>query len=237
MLDQLQRVLPSEHGPLDILDVGCGDGLLLPVLDRLGQARGIEIDTNLLTDHPYRDRIYTQSLGHEMYRNMQFDVITALDVIEHIEDDKQALADMTAMLKPGGLLLITVPAFNLLWDEHDKINFHYRRYRRHTVQKLLQPMGDICDLRYLFVSLFPLKLAVKIINLLRKQKQAQHHLPGRFTNMLMGALCAIEYGLLGWASLPLGTSVLAVLRKPLVATQQGIHSNQDAGIDTRGLAA
>jgi 2-polyprenyl-3-methyl-5-hydroxy-6-metoxy-1,4-benzoquinol methylase len=199
------------------MDVGCGNGLLLPKLEAFGSVTGLEIDADILDqDGPYRQHIYTQPLGHRVYRDKQFDLITALDVIEHIEDDDQAIADMVAMLRPGGKLIVTVPAFMALWDEHDEMNMHYRRYTRSRLQHLLQRHGGILTTRYLFHSLFIPKLGVRWANRFRKQKIKQTSLPSRFANRVMHASCSLEHHLLSWANIPFGTSVLAVLEKPAI---------------------
>lgn len=213
VLDQIDQLSLDRKASLEVLDVGCGDGVLLPKLDRYGQAWGIEIDQSLITDHPYRDRIFTEPLGADIYQDKKYDLITALDVIEHIEDDTSAVCNMIHMLKPGGHLIITVPAFSILWDEHDEMNLHYRRYTKMRLRSLISSQGHILELRYLYASLFPLKLMVKSLNLLRRRKVAQHHLPSRMTNMLMTSLCSFEYALFGRMPLPIGTSVLAVIQK------------------------
>ena len=124
VLDILRRLqLPTGA---DILDFGRGDGLLFPVLEQFGYPRGIEIDQSLLTaDNPYRDQIESHPLGYQLYDDWQFDLITALDVIEHIEGDRNAVKNLVRLLKVGGRLVISVPAFMLLWDHHDEINHHH----------------------------------------------------------------------------------------------------------------
>ncbi len=200
--------------PLEILDVGCGDGLFFPSLGRFGDVRGIEIDRSLLTDdNPFRDRICTMPLGNAAYAHCQFDLITALDVIEHIEDDRNAVAHMFDMLRPGGVLLATMPAFMQLWDHHDETNRHHRRYTKQTVVELLQPHCEAVDVRYLFHAIFLPKLLLKIVNLGRRKKFSQHKIPHAAVNRFMLALCVGEYRLLRRLHVPFGTSVLAVARK------------------------
>ena len=127
-----------------ILDVGCGNGLFFAKLGQFGNVWGIEIDQSLIPpDSPYRDRIFVEPLGHARYHGLRFDLITALDVVEHMEDDRQAVDEMFAMLRPGGKLIITVPASMKLWDRHDEINGHYRRYSRKTLRELISGNGRI----------------------------------------------------------------------------------------------
>ncbi len=202
------------------MDVGCGSGLMLPRLSEHGSAWGIEVDTDLLSARtPMRDRIFSAPLGAPLYRDMSFDLITCLDVLEHIEDDREAVANMMAMLRPGGTILITVPAFMLLWDEHDVINQHHRRYTRPRLRTLLAPHGQLVRVQHLFASLLAPKLALKLANRCRRHKIPQHRVPGTTTSKLMARICMLEYRFAAWARLP-GTSLLAVVRKPMVAADE-----------------
>src|SRR3954465_3333895 len=91
---------------LEMLDVGCGNALFFPELERFGSVRGIEVDEGLLDPGgPHRARISTKPLGAPEYTgaDWQFDLITALDVIEHIDDDRAAVSSVVRMLRPGGL--------------------------------------------------------------------------------------------------------------------------------------
>ena len=214
------------------MDVGCGNGLMLKRLSGLGPVEGLEVDTSMLSENtPFRERIYTEPLGADIYRDKQYDLITCLDVIEHIQNDRQAVQDMMNMLRPGGALLITVPAFMALWDEHDVINKHYRRYTTGRLRPLIEPHGDILELRYLFGGLFPPKLGVKLINKMRRKKIPQHGVPNAVVCKIMKMACLLEYRLTSWLKPPFGTSVLAVLRKPLtIATANTATHTQPAAL-------
>lgn len=198
----------------EILDVGCGDALSFPVLSQFGCVRGIEVDQKLVRpDNPYRDAVFSAALGDPLYTNWHFDLVTALDVIEHIENDRRAVEDLMRMIRPGGYLVITVPAFMALWDRHDEINHHYRRYDRRQVQKLVQGYGSIRQLRYLFHGLFFLKAAFKLANRFSGGDLRQETIPPAPMNRLMQTLCLAEYHGLGWLRIPFGTSVLAVIQR------------------------
>ena len=200
-----------------ILDVGCGNALSFTALAEFGTVRGIEVDARLLDDSkPVRAQISTEPLGAPLYDDprWRFDVITALDVLEHIDDDRHALASMAGMVNPGGLMVITVPAFELLWDRHDTLNHHRRRYTAGGLKHALAGCGvDVIELRYLFRALFVPKLLVRLWNTGRTRKVAQHTIPGPRINRALERLCVLEESLLGRLPIPLGTSVLAVARK------------------------
>jgi 2-polyprenyl-3-methyl-5-hydroxy-6-metoxy-1,4-benzoquinol methylase len=198
----------------EILDVGCGNGLLFEELQRFGTVRGIEVDRSLIpSDSRHRDRICEKPLGDPYYSTCRFDLITALDVIEHIEDDSQALDDMLVMLRPGGRLIITVPAFMMLWDRHDEINRHYRRYTRRSLRTLIANRGSVRRLSYLFHLLVVPKLAVGILNRACGAGVPQHVVPARWINKCMEVICLSEYQALRSLGIPFGTSLLAVLEK------------------------
>jgi SAM-dependent methyltransferase len=198
--------------PADILDVGCGNGLFFDELARFGSVRGIEVDRSLVPpDSRYRDRMFDRPLGDPQYAAMQFDLITALDVIEHIEDDGQAVADMLSMLRPGGKLVVTVPASMSLWDHHDVINMHYRRYTAESLRRLLTSRGRVLELRHLFHALFLPKFAVRKFNQFFHRDAIQHGMPAAPVNRFMELACLFEYNALKGLCVPFGTSLLAVV--------------------------
>jgi SAM-dependent methyltransferase len=215
ILDVLRSLRPNPGS--SILDVGCGDAVSFPALSEFGTVRGIEVDENLLDPSgPFRERISTRPLGDRIYDDpsWRFDLITALDVIEHIDDDRAAVSSMVAMLRPGGLLVVTVPAFEVLWDEHDEINHHRRRYTATGLRKTLEGVGlDLLQVRYLFRGLFIPKLLVRLVNAGRSRKVAQNAIPRPAINMTLRQLCVLENRLLQHVPVPFGTSVIGVARK------------------------
>lgn len=206
-----QLDLPSG---LEVLDVGCGDGLFFPELGRFGNVRGIEVDEGLLDETgPYRSQIHTRPLGDGLYQGWRFGLIIALDVLEHLEDDRKAVQDIAAMLEPGGFLIVTVPAFMSLWDRHDEINRHYRRYTTAEVAKLLDPVGEMRLLLYWFNGLYVVKRVIAAINRRRKNRIVQHRLPAFQVSSLLRLYCVWEARLLAPLRVPFGTSVVALVQR------------------------
>lgn len=199
-----------------ILDVGCGDALAFPMLERFGAAQGIETDVQLLDPAGSRRHlVHTQPLGSPLYQGWQFDLVTALDVIEHLEDDHLAMRQLLELTKPGGWLLLTVPASMRLWDRHDEVNRHYRRYTSETLREILPAEAILVDMRYLFHAIYPLKWLVARINRLRPERElAQHAIPGPAVNAIMERLCRFEYRYLRRLNLPFGTSLVALIQRP-----------------------
>lgn len=202
-----------------ILDVGCGDALSLPVLSSLSkdaQAWGIEIDPNTINpDNPLYHRIYQKPLGDPIYDKMSFDLITALDVIEHIEDDQAAVDNMMNMLKPGGWLVITVPAMPMLWTKHDEINIHYRRYKRKSLNRILKHQGQVIDCRYLYTSLTLPKLALAVLGKINTNPTDVPKLPAGWINQTLKRFFNAELALNQRVQMPVGTSLMATVRKPV----------------------
>lgn len=195
-----------------ILDFGCGDGLMLPQLARFGEVWGIEADAALVSSaHPLRERISVSLLEHSPLRREKFDLITALDVLEHIEHDAEILQQLYGMLRPGGRIVITVPAFMALWDRHDEINRHFRRYTTASLRRIFPAAAAVHGCRYMFHALFTAKLAIGTLNRWRRRPIPQHRLPPRWVNTLMTRGLLLEHRCLRWMRLPFGTSVFAVL--------------------------
>jgi SAM-dependent methyltransferase len=127
----LVRNLPLPARP-DILDAGCGSGRNLVELARLGNAVGVEPSERGVEVARGRGvgDVVAASIETMAFEAGSFDLITLLDVLEHIEDDRGALRALRRVARPGGLLLVTVPAYPQLWSSHDELNRHCRRYTR-----------------------------------------------------------------------------------------------------------
>jgi SAM-dependent methyltransferase len=143
-------------------------------------------------------------------------VVTMLDVLEHLEDDVAALREVARILRPGGIVLITVPAFSFLWSRHDELAHHYRRYRRFELCRRLREAGlEPQFVSYFNFFLFPaialVRLATKALGI-RKEGSDFAATPV-LLNGVLGALFGAERFLLRFMPLPFGVSVLAVAKK------------------------
>jgi len=215
IVDTIRRLkLPL---PTKVLDVGCGDAVSFSALSEFGSVTGIELDRALVrAGNPHATFIHHAPLGDASYHDWRFGLITALDVIEHIERDDVAVSDMAKMLLPSGYLVLTVPAFMSLWDSHDVINHHYRRYTVSQIRSLLEPYGDVLDVRYMFHGLYFLKRAVGALNRARPGAVIQHAKPRPLVNKAMQLACVAEYRALRRIPLPCGSSVIGILRSRAV---------------------
>jgi len=144
-----------------------------------------------------------------------FDVITALDVIEHIDDDVGSLKAMHSLLKPDGKIVITVPAYMFLWSSFDEINEHKRRYTRPELrEKLIEAGFTIEKISYYNTLLFPAVFIVRMLNIILNRDGASDiDMPSKPVNSILGFIFGLEKYLLRAFNLPFGVSVLAVVKK------------------------
>jgi SAM-dependent methyltransferase len=215
-----------------VLEVGCGTGNVLRMLDR-ACPRGFVIGMDLFAEGLQYARRRTarplvQGDVHAAPFAIPFDIVGLFDVLEHLPDDRQVLSDLATLLAPGGRLLLTVPAHAALWSYFDEAAHHCRRYSPADLERKLVAAGyEVEYLTQYMAILFPLVWLGRRLMALRRQRgasRANHAalLAGqefRITpviNELLMALLALEVRLIARRRrLPLGTSLLAVARKPL----------------------
>src|SRR5947209_17142637 len=125
-------------GDVEILDAGCGSGRELQDLAAYGNVHGVELDPDAAAYAEARSlgEVKVGRVEELPWEDGRFDLITCLDVLEHVPDDRGAMVELRRVCKPGGWLLATVPAYPSLWSLHDKANHHYRRYSRRSLQEV-----------------------------------------------------------------------------------------------------
>lgn len=211
----------NERG--SILDAGCGTGITLGYVERFGQTFGVDNEMVALKFCKTRNakRLTCAPLEHLPFADASFDIVTCLDVIEHIDEDQSAVTEIARVIRPGGLLVLTVPAFQVFWSDHDVINHHKRRYRRDQIRRLLANSFEIDLLSYYNVHLFPLAVLVRMLKRVemmiwpsanRKVKAENTYLP-RSINGLFSRIFGSEIFWLKRGSLPIGLSIICVARK------------------------
>jgi SAM-dependent methyltransferase len=145
-----------------VLDVGCGTGFVLERLAQHFDAWGLEPEETVRARAlpEIRPRILSGSTDDlTAVDKNSFDAVTLLDVLEHIKDDEAALRNVLTVLRPGGFVLVTVPAFPSLWSSHDELNQHRRRYSKTAFRTLLDRAGlEPSIVSYVNARLFPLAL-------------------------------------------------------------------------------
>jgi SAM-dependent methyltransferase len=201
---------PGAH----VLEIGCGTGHNLPMLGQFGSVDALELDEEARTIAEGRlGRTVMSAPLPELagVPDRRYDLIAALDVIEHIDDDQAALAAIAAKLKPGGKLVMTVPAHRWMWSAHDVVNHHKRRYSKAALRRLIHgsPL-KLGKIGYFNSLLFPLAIADRFAAKLRGKKDADVNLPSAPVNAALEAVFRAERHLIGRLPLPPGLSLFAV---------------------------
>jgi len=216
----IDSVIQSLHLPehADILDVGCGTGGNLSLLQRYGRATGVELDNAAreLANQRQQGEVLPGRLPDDLpFAAHSFDLVVLLDVLEHLEDDRASLAALGGLLKPGGRIVLTVPAFPMLWGPHDQTHHHKRRYRSATLRAVIMQAGlETAYLSYFNTWLFPLIAPIRLLQRLQPPGKSDLAIPPAIVNQALTTLFASEGFLLPQVRLPFGISLLAVLKSP-----------------------
>jgi SAM-dependent methyltransferase len=216
----LDRELRGRSG-LKVLDVGCGAGGMLEPLSRYGEVTGIDTSPELVA--LCRERgfggVSVASAYDLPVAARSVDLITLFDTIEHVPDDGRALAECRRALAPGGLLFLSVPAYQLLYANNDRVAHHQRRYSARQLRRKLVTAGlHPSRVTYFNTLLFPVILPT----VLAKKASERWSDPGETTNLshhppaalnrLLAATMSSERRLLSRFDLPFGHSIIAIAR-------------------------
>lgn len=221
--DIIYKLIMDYHKDAEILDIGCSGGALIGFLKAKGfkRLRGIDIDVRAIdicrqkgiTDVRISDAAETE------FKDRQFDIIIASDMLEHIENEDRALFEWYRILKPGGKLIVFVPAFKLLWSKHDEVNLHYRRYCKSDLIKVLRKNGFSIERSsyWNFSLFFPtsfIRFSQKLFSRGNKRSGDQLYGVPLFVNKTLEYILRLENIFLsGGIKFPLGVSLFAVARK------------------------
>lgn len=204
-----------------LLDIGCGTGAFTAELGALGRVTGLDLSREAILFSRRRglDRLCLGAAESLPFGAERFDVVTAVDMIEHA-DDRQILREIARVLKPGGAVLIHVPAFPFLWGEHDEVNRHRRRYWRSELCRVIASSGlRVERLSYINCLLFPFVLPVRLCKrLLRRVRpkaapEAEIYDLPNWANMGLTRLLGFERSILRRSNLPIGVSLVCLARK------------------------
>jgi SAM-dependent methyltransferase len=200
-----------------ILDVGCGTGANLLMLSEYGDAEGVDISTDALAF--CRERGLDQvkvGAGEELpYDDATFDLVTALDVVEHMDDDLAGLREMRRVLRPGGRVLLFVPTFMFLWGVQDDVSNHRRRYRLPELRRVLEQAGfEVERTTYANITFFlPILLVRKLMRVTGIKAESENNINVSSLNGLLGSVFGAECVVLRHMIIPFGVSGLCVARK------------------------
>jgi len=210
----------SAKTPRSILSVGCGSGEEIRFLGRFGKVYGID---------PGEDAIrfcraagigeeVTQASAEQIpFPDESFDAVFVLDVLEHVRDEAAALTQIYRVLKPGGIVVISVPAYAWLWSKADVRSHHFRRYTRPALEKKCSAQGfAVLRATYCNTILFLPLAAIKFLTRMGEPSccvGAEVQMPPRAINSILSRLFLLEAPLISRMNLPFGLSALVVLQK------------------------
>ena len=197
-----------------LLEIGCGTGHNLTMLGEFGSVDALEVD-------PIARGMAEKRLGRTVLSSPlpaldglpddTYDMIAALDVVEHISDDTAALEGIARVLKPGGKLLMTVPAHQWMWSAHDVVNHHQRRYSKGGFKRLVDKSPlQLDSIGYLNSLLFPLAMAQRLGSKITGKEDANLAPPAEPINQVLEWVFALERRVIGRVPLPPGLSLFAV---------------------------
>jgi len=203
----------------EILDLGCGTGVVLRELTSWAKPTGFDMSDLALGYCRQRDqRRLVRGDGEKLpFQDQAFDAIVGLDIFEHIKDDEAAFAESFRTLRPGGILVLSVPAFRFLWGPHDVALHHHRRYRSSEIRSRLAAAGfEPVRVGYSVFFLFPIVVLWRIFEKRKKgpAKASLVKVPEWGNRFLVG-IQNLEAALIERFDLPWGSSVIAVARRPL----------------------
>lgn len=215
------RAEPSEQKRTDdalkILDVGCGTGANLEMLSEFGAAEGVDVSPEALSFCQARGLVNVKLGEAEQlpYEAGSFDLVTGLDVVEHLDDDRAGLREMARVLRPGGRALLFVPAFMFLWGVQDDISNHRRRYTLPELKRTVRESGfEVERASYVNLSFFaPILLGRLIMRATGLRPESENNITIGALNGLLGRILGAESSILRHVNLPFGVSVICVARR------------------------
>ncbi|HEX8642468.1 MAG TPA: class I SAM-dependent methyltransferase [Allosphingosinicella sp.] len=206
------KAKPPAHAR--ILEIGCGTGHNLDMLGRFGTVDAVEMDDaarGVATARLGRPARMATLPALEGVERGAYDLVALLDVLEHVEEDLASLVSISERLKPGGRILLTVPAHPWMWSAHDVVNHHKRRYTKRGLRETIEAAGLKVELLSYFNSLlFPLAAAARLAGRVTGKEDSDDKLPPAPLNAAFEFLFSLERYAVGRLPFPPGVSLVAV---------------------------
>lgn len=214
----MKLAMPNKGRKQKILNVGAGTGGTIPYLEKFGDLRNVDISSDAIKYLKKSGYKADKANGTKLpYKNNEFNVVCAFDILEHVEDDVDALREWARVLKPGGKIVLTVPAYQWLWSEHDVSLHHHRRHTRKTISNKAKAAGlKPKKLSYAIVFSLPLVVGFRFLNKILGRKvdsETSYVDVSDGINRLFTSFLKLEAKAHGHISYPAGTSVVAILEK------------------------
>ncbi|MBA2620222.1 MAG: class I SAM-dependent methyltransferase [Acidobacteria bacterium] len=215
----LQQIIQNPKSKIQnpkILDVGCGTGGNLEMLEKFGAAEGVDVSDEALEFCRVKGLTAHKGLAESLpFADESFDIVTALDVVEHLDDDVAGLKEMRRVLKQGGKTLIFVPAFMWLWGVQDEVSNHRIRYTKKQIIERLQKSGfEIERATYANITFFAPILAGRFLMKITGIKpESENNLNVSALSGVFGKLFGAEKFWLKNFNFPFGVSIVIAARK------------------------
>jgi len=203
-----------------ILDIGCGTGEMLSMLKKYGDVVGVDIAESALNYCRKRGlKVQKSNIIKMPFDDNSFDVITMLDILEHVKNDHNGLKEVNRICKPRGKVLITVPAYNILWSDHDRALKHFRRYTAKEMMAKLDDSGfKTIKYSYVITTLFLPILIFRLVQKILPKKSAKSPKTSLIfvpkpINSIFIILLKIEAQISRFVSIPFGVSIIILAEK------------------------
>jgi len=220
VISLIEKYLDCRASPR-FLDLGCGTGAMLSELEVVGDVVGMDSSPDAISYASRHNgaRLLEGTVPGDLARiEGDFDCVLMLDLLEHLDDDLGSLRAASRLLAPGGILVVTVPAYQWLYAPRDREHHHRRRYTRREVGSLLLAAGlEVELLSYYNTFLFPPAAIIRLLSKLRGEETGGDlSVPPRVLNRALETVFASERFLLPCLSLPFGLSIISVARAGVV---------------------
>jgi SAM-dependent methyltransferase len=201
-----------------ILDIGCNSGVLVGELQKDGySAAGLDMSAEAVAYGTATGikNLQQGMLGEPIIENETFDVVMALDVLEHISDDTVAVKDLLSLVRKGGYIVCMVPAFPWLWSRQDEVAEHFRRYTKKTLIRLFENKDtEIVYCSYFNTILFlPIVVVRLVFGRWLSSSASDFELNNRFINRVFASVFTAEINRMPGGSYPFGISLCCIIKK------------------------
>lgn len=220
----IKSLKDQEKTGLKILNIGAATGKTSEFLAQFGTVTSLEYDKDCcdFANETLNLSIINGSILELPFGEEEFDMVCALDVIEHVEDDTLGVSEMKRVCKSGGLIVVTVPAFMLLWSNHDVVNHHFRRYTMANLKEIftqlnLKTKRATYFNTILFLPILTFRLLSKLIpdRFIRvgAGSDATLHNNNSISSKILYQIFKSELALLKLFNLPFGVSIFISSKK------------------------
>jgi len=215
LVEKIRTTLPNAKPK--ILDVGCGTGANLKMLTAYGSAEGVDISPQAVDFCRERglDSVKLGAIEHLPYESGSFELVTALDVVEHLDDDVAGLREMRRVLRRDGRILLFVPAFMFLWGVQDDVSNHRRRYTLPSLLRAVEAAGFAVEwASYANISFFlPVLVVRSVMRWLGLRAATEYGINISLLNGPFSSLLAAERFVLERGKIPFGVSAVCIARR------------------------